>query len=156
MLFQNSHIQCVYFRRQGEPLFATVEIKNKYSSNKGGCETIHEADTELLVLTADYTTLHSLSREGRCGIAEKFKTLICMSLPNKSYYCLIPRSIECLSQFSAIPHLTRRSILCKNKQPFRLLVYANMSMKLLCYRSTKTHRNSLTTMFRYRNQSQER
>ena len=43
----------------------------------------------------------------RCGIAEKFKILICISLPNKRYYCLIPRSIKHFSQFSAIPHFTR-------------------------------------------------
>ena len=42
----------------------------------------------------------------RCGIAEKFKILICISLLNKRYYCLIPRSIAYFSQFSAIPHLT--------------------------------------------------
>ena len=41
----------------------------------------------------------------RCGIAVKFKTLICISLPNKRYYCLIPRSTEYSSQFSAIPHI---------------------------------------------------
>ena len=40
----------------------------------------------------------------RCGIAEKFKILIGISLPNKRYYCLIPRSIKHFSQFSAILH----------------------------------------------------
>ena len=44
----------------------------------------------------------------RCGIAEKFKILICISLPNKRYYCLIPRSIKYFSQLSAILHLTLR------------------------------------------------
>ena len=39
-------------------------------------------------------------------VAEKFKTLICISLLSKCYFCLIPRSVEYSSQFSAIPHLT--------------------------------------------------
>ena len=45
-----------------------------------------------------------------CRIVEKVKKLICISLPNKRYYCLIPRSIECFSQFSAIPHLTLKRV----------------------------------------------
>ena len=51
----------------------------------------------------------------RCGIPEMFKTLICISLPNKSLYCLITCSTEYSSQFSAIPHLTpkRRLIVLK-------------------------------------------
>ena len=67
--------------------------------------------------------IQRVSFSASCGIAEKFKILICISLPNKRYYCLSPCSIKYFSPFSAIPHLTEVSFKKKCRRELKLCDY---------------------------------